>query len=178
MRTLQVKVTVHSSHWSHCDRTRVRAPSCTATCEQVPVVRQMQRNPQCGKRKHCLWKRKNLENGRKMKWNQIKSSLPSHKQMSQEIKSGLRQGLGKRISKLHAGINLLNHDTSVFDCVTKMMPLDPNVFCAWMILIQAVYQFQTSSIVFINCWLPHACVNLWLLCEDCARWNSKVIMSG
>ena len=77
-------------------------------------------------------------------------TLPSHEQTSQEVKMRLWQGLCERISKLHAGINLLNHNTSIFDGCMEMMPFDPNVFSV-VKLIWVIYQFQAASIVFVYC---------------------------
>ena len=57
MRTLQVKVTVQNSLLNHCDRTRVRAPSCMWTCEWVlKCLTNAKEN--CGaEKKHCRKKR-------------------------------------------------------------------------------------------------------------------------
>ena len=44
--------------------------------------------------------------------------------------------------------NISVHNTTIFDCVTKMMPFDTNMFCPRTKLIRLVCKFETSSVVF------------------------------
>ena len=139
----------------HCDHKGVENDKC-------------KRKPQCGKRKHVV-KREN-------EVHKIRKLSPTHEKPLQLLKPWARQRFCERIGKLKGCVNLLNHHTAILDSVSKLMPFDADVFHWWAELIWFVCKFQTTSIVFKNCGLVHACVNCCVLHESDTGRDTEIKM--
>jgi hypothetical protein len=64
---------------------------------------------------------------------------------------------------LKTGVDLLDHDTTILNSVSKMMPFDTNVFRSRSKLVRLVDKFKATSVIFVNDRLVHARVDTRLL---------------
>ena len=75
-------------------------------------------------------------------------------------------------------VNLLNHNTAVFDSIIKTMPFNADVFGLRAKLVRFIGQFQTTSVVLKYHGLMHVCVNVCVLSESNMGRDTKIKMSG
>jgi hypothetical protein len=86
----------------------------------------------------------------------LQTTLPTDQKPSEMFKRRLRQWFGKWVRELHACVNFLNHNASVFDRISKVMPFDTNVLGTRTELIGFVDEFKASSVIFIDGGLVHS----------------------
>jgi hypothetical protein len=95
-----------------------------------------------------------------------KAPLPTNQELAERLKSGLWQGLSKGISKLKGCVNLLDDDASILDGVSKVVPLNSDVFRTRTELIGFVDELKASSIVFIDGGLVHSSIHTRLAADE------------
>jgi hypothetical protein len=96
----------------------------------------------------------------------LKAPLPTNQELAERLKSRLWQGLSKGISKLKGCVNLLDDDASILDGISKVVPLDSDMFCTRTKLIGPVDELKASSIVFINGRLVHSSIHTRLAADE------------